>query len=139
MKEKQWEKLCKKCGKCCHYKHNFGIIVLYDPDCVCKYLNDDNSCEVYHTRQKVTRCMLLKDAIVLTDLLPLSCGYIHINPEHRILTEPKDMPSFWFLVKRIETYLRKNYKEFEKIDLVSEVEKNRTQDPAFKLRKKPAV
>jgi hypothetical protein len=140
MKEKQWENLCKKCGKCCHYKHKFGDYIIYDPELVCKYLNDDNTCSVYDTRQKVAGCMLLRDAILQKDLLPASCGYIHINPDHIAFTEPKDMPSFWMLVLVIESHYKKTFPtDFKNIDLAYEVYQTRLKAKNFKIRKNPAV
>lgn len=130
----EWESLCKRCGKCCHIKHDFIIYALADPERVCKHLNEDNTCSIYAKRlTSRCNCMALKDAIKKTGLLPADCGYFHLNPDHTPLIIPASMEEFWKLVKVAENFLNRKFSK--NVDLVSAIMKDRDKNKSYKSKR----
>lgn len=130
----EWENLCKRCGKCCYIKYYLVLYSVADPERVCIYLNEDNTCSIYDKRlTSHCNCMALEDAIEKSGLLPADCGYFYLNPEHTPLIMPTSIEEFWKLVKVAENFL--NMKFEKKSDLVSAIKKNRDENKDYKPKK----
>lgn len=110
---KFWESLCNKCGKCCYEKHNFGIVVIADPERPCKYLVN-NSCSIYEDRLTINpSCGEIKSyGLLVNGVLPKECGYIHIRKEYIPCIFPRDMDHFWEIIEKLSTEISKEEYEF---------------------------
>lgn len=127
-----WESMCHGCGKCCHSKYDLFVFAIADPVYVCKYLTSDNRCEVYEDRLSKNGCISLREAVKRTGLLPKSCGYIHLNPQHKELICPKSEEEFWEFIDLADSLLKEAFKG-QKINLVSFVRNRRGKSDEFKL------
>ena len=80
------EKLCRKCGLCCHIKVGLtdGTYVIH-PTATCKYLRDDNTCAVYETRLSSDSliCFSREEMIQKDYILPEGCPYTHQRSGYR--------------------------------------------------------
>ena len=79
MDRKEWESICRRCGKCCYEKVDLGageIIYTKEP---CAYLDTTtNLCKVYENRQiEEPDCIELTESIVRSlNWLPPDCAYV---------------------------------------------------------------
>jgi uncharacterized cysteine cluster protein YcgN (CxxCxxCC family) len=82
MDKKEWERLCKQCGKCCHRLVETDGKFIRHPLLHCKFFNvDTKHCTVYHSRFMVhSSCMELIPPTIgelaESGFLPLDCGYV---------------------------------------------------------------
>lgn len=129
----QWEAMCHRCAKCCHAKYDLFVFFLADPLYVCKYLTNENSCEIYQQRlsKDDCSCISLREAVTKTGLLPKDCAYIHLNLNHKVLIFPKSEEDFWELIKFADNTLRQNIPESQ-IDVISFVLQRRKEMQGFK-------
>lgn len=74
---KTWEALCRRCGRCCFEKIEYGNRI-YLTDIPCEYLNlSTNECMVYEQRsQKKTGCVAINQEIIDLGVLPIGCAYL---------------------------------------------------------------
>lgn len=75
-RRKQWESVCRRCGRCCHHKIRFGDAVVIS-DLPCDYLDPvTNLCTVYPERY--ARQPLCSSAEISADIgvLPDDCPYV---------------------------------------------------------------
>lgn len=76
---KQWETICKKCGKCCYEKLDLGGGVIRYTDEPCTHLDTATKlCKVYENRSEIEPdCIQLTEAVVreLT-WMPEGCAYV---------------------------------------------------------------
>ncbi len=72
-----WEKICKRCGRCCYEKVEFEGEVYYTDD-PCEHLDlETRLCRVYSDRCAVREgCVALTPQLVLRGLLPDDCPYV---------------------------------------------------------------
>ncbi len=75
-KTKGWERLCRRCGRCCYEKVRFGDQVVIT-DIPCQFLDcATNACSVYPERfVKQPRCSSAEDS-VKANTLPGDCPYV---------------------------------------------------------------
>jgi hypothetical protein len=67
---------------------------------VCKHLQDDNTCAIYHNRLS-GHCVSIVEALQKHEgLVPATCGYLHYAPGYRPALAPETMDEFWQLVAR---------------------------------------
>lgn len=78
----EWEKLCLRCGKCCHIKHQFGHIVIADPTKTCKYLKK-NLCSIYDDRSQNPECIDMQEVLNIDFVLPASCPYTKLKTGYK--------------------------------------------------------
>ncbi len=75
------EKMCKKCGVCCHAKLKKGDTIYIFLSNPCPYVTEENKCSVYPSRhEKRPDCLNLEDAIK-HEILPDCCGYRSLFPK----------------------------------------------------------
>jgi uncharacterized cysteine cluster protein YcgN (CxxCxxCC family) len=84
--EASLEKLCRKCGLCCHIKVGLtdGTYIVH-PSATCKYLKQDNTCSVYETRLSSDSviCFTREEMIQKDFILPEGCPYTHQRSGYR--------------------------------------------------------
>ena len=79
IKDREWESICRQCGKCCYEKVDLGageIIYTSEP---CVHLDTKtNLCKVYGNRQIVEPdCIeLTEDLVRSLNWLPPDCAYL---------------------------------------------------------------
>jgi len=76
---KQWESICRRCGKCCYEKVDLGGGVIRYTDEACEHLDTETGlCKVYDTRHQVEPdCISLTEVLVRTlHWLPEDCAYL---------------------------------------------------------------
>lgn len=79
IRSSEWEKICKRCGKCCLLKledEDSGEV--YYTNVVCRYFDEESgSCTVYEQRcELVPECLkLTPDNISTIQWMPRSCAY----------------------------------------------------------------
>ena len=75
----QWEKICKRCGKCCLFTiQDEETEEIYHTNVLCRYYDQKNSaCQIYETRcEIVPECLkLTKDNVDKLSFMPKSCAY----------------------------------------------------------------
>jgi uncharacterized cysteine cluster protein YcgN (CxxCxxCC family) len=76
-KTREWESLCRKCGRCCYEKIDFEGTIYYT-DIPCEYLDKKtNLCRVYAVRdRKRPGCVRLDRVTVAKGFLPAGCPYV---------------------------------------------------------------
>ena len=79
------EKMCKRCGRCCHEKLRVNGEVYIFMKASCPFLEYDRdkvaSCKCYEERLKGTAgCITLEEAIS-REILPADCGYKELFPK----------------------------------------------------------
>ena len=97
LNEAEWEKLCLRCGQCCHIKIRTknGQIHVVSPTEVCEYLQD-NSCTIYKDRlhqelhQAGCSCIHIKEALQIEYSLPTSCPYTKLKPGYKGFIMPSE-------------------------------------------------
>lgn len=67
---------CKVKGRCCHYSISESKQKLIHPTLKCKYLNDNNECEVFSVRFAVNPECQTMDWMLTFDQMPDGCLYI---------------------------------------------------------------
>lgn len=84
----EWEKLCLKCGQCCHHKMQFKYIFIVDPVETCEHLAADKTCSVYKDRfANHKTCIPIKEALKKPEmLLPRSCPYTKFIKDYKGFT-----------------------------------------------------
>lgn len=89
MNSKEWESICKRCGKCCYEKVDLGageIIYTKEP---CVHLDTTtNLCKVYDNRQiEEPDCIELTEKLVrILNWLPPDCAYVeHVRRQDTLL------------------------------------------------------
>jgi len=77
-KIREWEGLCRKCGRCCHEKIAFEGAIYYT-GIPCEYLDKNtNLCQVYAVREiKRPGCVRLNRTNVAQGFLPADCPYVN--------------------------------------------------------------
>jgi len=72
-----WEKLCRRCGRCCYEKVEFEGRVYYT-DVPCEKLDlETRLCTVYDFRSSGRPgCVLLTPDLVRRGILPCDCPYV---------------------------------------------------------------
>jgi uncharacterized cysteine cluster protein YcgN (CxxCxxCC family) len=76
---KDWEAICRKCGRCCYEKVDLGGGVIRYTDEPCQYLDTKtNLCKVYENRHEAEPdCISLTEHLVRTlNWLPDECAYL---------------------------------------------------------------
>lgn len=79
MDAKEWEALCKRCGKCCYEKVDLGAGVIHYTDIPCEHLDTETKlCKVYRKRHDAEAdCMKLTENLVrTTPWMPDDCAYV---------------------------------------------------------------
>lgn len=83
MNDRDWESICKKCGKCCYEKVDLGGGIIRYTDEPCVFLDvETNMCRVYENRSVAEPdCISLTEHLVRTlKWLPEDCAYLeHIR------------------------------------------------------------
>ncbi len=76
-KKRDWESLCRCCGRCCFEKIDFEGTIYYT-DIPCQYLDlDTRTCRVYDRRDTVRKgCVRLKPENLSKGFLPADCPYV---------------------------------------------------------------
>lgn len=89
MNTKDWESICRRCGKCCYEKVDLGageIIYTEEP---CIHLDTTtNLCKVYENRQiEEPDCIELTENLVRSlNWLPPDCAYVeHVRKQDTLL------------------------------------------------------
>ncbi|MDR1536278.1 MAG: hypothetical protein LBU64_14520 [Planctomycetota bacterium] len=77
------EKLCRRCGVCCHEKVRFGETILIT-DIPCRFLDPaGRRCRVYPDRlSRQPRCSTA-EASLRAGTLPGDCPYVRETPDYR--------------------------------------------------------
>jgi len=72
-----WEAVCRRCGRCCFEKIEFGGVVYYT-DIPCERLDPvTRLCSVYPEREQVRPgCVRLDPHMVRRGYLPADCPYV---------------------------------------------------------------
>ena len=77
--DEQWEKICKRCGKCCLITvQDEDTDEIYHTNVLCRYYDQQNKlCRIYEKRcQVVPECLkLTKDNVDKLPFMPQSCAY----------------------------------------------------------------
>lgn len=75
--DRDWEKICQRCGRCCYEKIEFEGEIYYTDE-PCQYLDlKTHLCRVYPQRCMVRPgCVALTPELVRQGLLPADCPYI---------------------------------------------------------------
>ncbi|MDD2557395.1 MAG: hypothetical protein PHH87_03795 [Desulfuromonas sp.] len=75
----EWEKVCRRCGRCCYHKI-LNRDVVYSTDVPCVFLNlDTMECSIYPNRNVVNpQCAILTPDIVCSGALPPECAYLQV-------------------------------------------------------------
>jgi uncharacterized protein len=76
---KEWEAICKKCGKCCYEKVDLGAGLIRYTDEPCEHLDTEtNLCKVYDRRHEVEPdCLELTEHLIRTlHWMPEDCAYV---------------------------------------------------------------
>lgn len=79
MNSRDWEAICRKCGKCCYEKVDLGAGEIRYTDEPCAHLDTETKlCKVYDTRHEVEPdCMSLTEHLVrILRWLPEDCAYV---------------------------------------------------------------
>jgi uncharacterized cysteine cluster protein YcgN (CxxCxxCC family) len=79
MNDRDWESICKRCGKCCYEKVDLGGGVIRYTDEPCVHLDEEtNLCRVYENRHEAEPdCISLTEHLVRTlNWLPEDCAYL---------------------------------------------------------------
>ena len=72
--EANWERLCLRCGQCCHKKIRTKYIFIVNPSETCEHLKN-NMCDMYEQRLQPGKCIHIKEALKTDLTLPSSCPY----------------------------------------------------------------
>ncbi len=94
LNEEEWEKICKRCGKCCLYSlqdEDSGEI--YHTNILCRYFDLEHSlCTIYDERCTIKHdCLkLTKDNVDKLPFMPKSCAYRRLFDK---MYEDKPTPS----------------------------------------------
>lgn len=79
LNDEEWEKICKRCGKCClHSLQDVDTDEIYHTNVLCRYFDLENSlCMIYDKRcDVVPECLkLTKDNVEKLPFMPKSCAY----------------------------------------------------------------
>ena len=96
--EKEWEKICQRCGQCCHNKIMVKNIVIVNPMKTCEYLKD-NRCSIYKDRLRQKNCWHIRQALEKDFMLPNSCPYTKFKPAYKGFDMPdKETFDNWITV-----------------------------------------
>jgi uncharacterized cysteine cluster protein YcgN (CxxCxxCC family) len=85
--EADWEKLCLRCGQCCHRKIKTKHMFIVDPTHVCEHL-ENNICTIYNDRLQPGKCIHIKEALEKDLTLPTSCPYTKLKPGYQGFVMP---------------------------------------------------
>ncbi|MDT8441438.1 MAG: hypothetical protein RQ723_07240 [Desulfuromonadales bacterium] len=74
---REWEALCRRCGRCCYEKIEFEGVVYYT-DLPCEFLDRQTRlCRVYPERSRRRKgCIRLTPALLDKGFLPADCPYV---------------------------------------------------------------
>jgi len=86
--EADWEKLCLRCGQCCHKKLQTKYVFIVDPNETCKHLKN-NHCTIYEQRLS-KKCVHIKKALETDLMLPTSCPYTKLKPGYQGFVMPDE-------------------------------------------------
>lgn len=77
MNNETWEKICKRCGRCCYEKVDFQGRIYYT-EIPCEYLDLQTcQCKVYPDRaERRPGCVPLTPGLVKKGYLPADCPYV---------------------------------------------------------------
>lgn len=82
-REKDWEKRCLRCGRCCYEKIAFGGEVYYTATPCEKLDLATNLCTVYEKRHRVRQgCAPLTGRVLRQGILPADCPYVADIPDY---------------------------------------------------------
>lgn len=72
-----WDAICRRCGRCCYEKIEFGGVVYYT-DIPCERLDPATClCTVYPERERLRPgCVRLNPQLVQRGYLPADCPYV---------------------------------------------------------------
>lgn len=75
--DRNWEALCRRCGRCCYEKIDFEGEIYYTDD-PCEYLDPTTRlCTIYPDRCRLRPgCVKLTPQLVREGLLPEDCPYV---------------------------------------------------------------
>lgn len=75
--DKNWEKICRRCGRCCYEKIEFEANIYYT-NIPCDKLDlNTRFCTVYEKRTEIKPgCVKLIPALVKKGFLPADCPYV---------------------------------------------------------------
>lgn len=125
----EWEKLCHRCGKCCHCKYDLIVFSIADPEKSCKYLTSDNRCEIYEKRLfKNNNCLPIKEALKKDGELPRCCAYVGESKDYKSLIFPKSIEEFWNFVALAEAIINQTQEKDKKINLIDRIKEIRKQN-----------
>ncbi|PLX81275.1 MAG: hypothetical protein C0616_05170 [Desulfuromonas sp.] len=83
MTESEWERRCRRCGRCCYEKVDDAgrIFVTSQP---CPHLDQDSRlCRIYHDRARLhPECIKITPDIVPLGWLPADCPYVADVPDY---------------------------------------------------------
>ena len=93
-KEKEWDSICARCGRCCYEKIEYDGRIYYT-ELPCEYLDlKTNRCKVYPARE-VERpgCVKLTPDKLVKGFLPADCPYVSgiDNYSPPVLPEDEDV------------------------------------------------
>lgn len=79
-----WEERCRRCGRCCYEKIEFGGEVFYT-DIPCEFLDPQTRlCTVYPSRhRRRPGCAPLTEAHLRRGILPADCPYVADIPDYK--------------------------------------------------------
>ncbi len=84
----EWEKRCRRCGRCCFEKLEFAGRIYYT-DVPCVFLNlRTRHCMVYERRHELCPdCTPLTESVLALGVLPGDCPYVQ-NIKNYVAPEP---------------------------------------------------
>ena len=85
--EADWEKLCLRCGQCCHKKIKTNHLFIVDPTGTCKHLKN-KKCAIYKDRLRPGECIHIKEALQTNLMLPTSCPYTKLKQGYQGFVMP---------------------------------------------------
>jgi uncharacterized cysteine cluster protein YcgN (CxxCxxCC family) len=68
-----YERDCKRCGKCCSPQFLFRGNLVRFKNLRCRYLGADNLCTIYEYRKEVVGCYLIVE--LPKELIPMGCAF----------------------------------------------------------------
>lgn len=94
--EEDWEKICLRCGQCCHKKLQTKHIFIVDPNSTCQHLKN-GSCDIYENRLSPGKCIHVKDTLEIDNMLPTSCPYTQFKAGYKGFVMP-DQETFDYIL-----------------------------------------
>ncbi|MDH3999139.1 MAG: hypothetical protein OET90_09920 [Desulfuromonadales bacterium] len=91
LSEDEWEKLCRRCGRCCYEKIDFEGQIYYTA-IPCEFLDvETRLCKVYPDRDTARPgCVRLDPDTAQKGFLPVDCPYVADSDDYVAPTMPED-------------------------------------------------